>query len=91
MTHTTQLKSATVGDGGESGDIVPGKSIVFATLEVCLYVLVRHVPALNPSIPSTGFQTASVSSRWTEDTCQLMSTALQIMSQLPALCTPRGT
>ncbi|KAK2175422.1 hypothetical protein NP493_734g02011 [Ridgeia piscesae] len=91
MTHTTQLKSATVGDGGESGDIVPGKSIVFATLEVCLYVLVRHVPALNPSIPSTGFQTASVSSRWTEDTCQLMSTALQIMSQLPALCTPRGS
>ena len=88
-THPSHAKIA--GDGGESGDIVAGKSVVFATLEVCLYVLVRHMPALNPSIPSTGFQAASITSKLTEETCQLMSTALQIMSQLPALCSPAGT
>ena len=38
-----------IGEGGTSGEVVPGKSVVFATLEVCLCILVRQLPALNPS------------------------------------------
>ncbi len=30
-----------LGEGGESGSIEPGKSVAFATLEVCLCILVR--------------------------------------------------
>lgn len=38
-----------IGDGGESGEIVPGKSHACAVLEVCLCLLVRQIPSLNPS------------------------------------------
>ena len=37
------------GEGGSDGDINAGKSTVFAVLEICLCVLVRHVPAIHPS------------------------------------------
>ncbi|ESO02529.1 hypothetical protein HELRODRAFT_155831 [Helobdella robusta] len=43
-------------------EIIPGKSLVFATLEVCLCVLVRHIPSLNPAIPSLSSSTSSLSS-----------------------------
>lgn len=80
-----------IGDGGESGHIVPGKSVAFATLEVCLCVLVRHMPALNPSIPTTGFQISSLrQTAFSEATNQLLAAALQIMTDLPMLCSPSG-
>lgn len=80
-----------IGDGGESGHIVPGKSVAFATLEVCLCVLVRHMPALNPSIPSTGFQISSLrQTAFSEATNQLLAVSLQIMTDLPMLCSPAG-
>jgi len=83
--------SKKIGDGGESGNIVPGKSVVFATLEVCLCVLVRHMPALNPAIPSTGFQISSLrQTAFSDATCQLLATTLQIMTDLPLLCSPAG-
>ena len=80
-----------IGEGGESGDIIPGKSVVFATLEVCLCVLVRQIPALNTSLPSTGFQTPTQQMKISEESNQLISTALLVMSDLPALCSPAGT
>lgn len=83
--------SREIGDGGESGNIIPGKSVVFATLEVCLCVLVRHMPALNPAIPSTGFQISSLrQAAFSDATCQLLATTLQIMTDLPLLCSPAG-
>ena len=82
---------AVLGDGGESGDILPGKSLVFATLEVCLCVLVRHIPNLNPSIPSTGFGTGQGKyAGLGEHACQLISAALLVMADLPQLCSPAG-
>ena len=44
-----------VGEGGAGGDeMEAGKSVVFATLEVCLCALLRQIPALNPQAPQTG-------------------------------------
>ena len=44
-----------VGEGGANGDeMEAGKSVVFATLEVCLCALLRQIPALNPQAPQTG-------------------------------------
>ena len=80
-----------LGEGGEKGDIIPGKSLVFATLEVCLCALIRHIPGLNPSMPSTGFQ-LPVTQIWSkEDACQLVSAVLLVLADLPALCSPRGS
>ena len=38
-----------LGEGGSSGDIVAGHSVVFALLEVCLCLLTKLVPSLNPA------------------------------------------
>ena len=44
-----------IGEGGAGGDeMEAGKSVVFATLEVCLCALLRQIPALNPQAPQTG-------------------------------------
>ncbi|VVC95114.1 unnamed protein product [Leptidea sinapis] len=38
----------TLGEGGPTGDLAPGKSLVFACLEVCVCLLVRRLPSLSP-------------------------------------------
>ncbi|XP_063832708.1 HEAT repeat-containing protein 5B-like [Ostrinia nubilalis] len=38
----------TLGEGGPTGDLPPGKSLVFAALELCVCLLVRRLPALSP-------------------------------------------
>lgn len=90
-THTEENKHCHVlGEGGETGHIIPGKSVVFASLEVCLCVLVRHIPALNPAIPQTGFQQPYKGGAFTDDVNNLITTCLQVMAQLPNLCSPKG-
>uniref|UniRef100_A0A6Q2Z203 HEAT repeat-containing protein 5B n=1 Tax=Esox lucius TaxID=8010 RepID=A0A6Q2Z203_ESOLU len=37
----------TLGEGGETGELLPGKSLVFAAMELLVFVLVRHLPQLN--------------------------------------------
>lgn len=77
-----------LGEGESSGDITPGKSLVFAVLEVCLCLLVRQLPALNPSpLVSTGVRPMT---QHPEQSGQLISTALTVMEQLPKLCSPQG-
>ena len=77
-----------IGEGGENGDIIPGKSVVFATLEVCLCVLVRHLPSLNPAIPTSGLAVISIKvnrAKISDTVNRLISTA-----DLPNLCSPKG-
>ncbi|CAH1791410.1 unnamed protein product [Owenia fusiformis] len=89
---TTKLEEKPVlGDGGSTGEIIPGKSAVFAALEVCLCVLIRQIPVLNPSLPNTGFQTTTRQVKLTEDGSKLVSSALTVMADLPQLCSPKGT
>lgn len=77
-----------LGEGESSGEITPGKSLVFAVLEVCLCLLVRQLPALNPSsLISTGVRPMT---QHPEQSGQLISVALSVMEQLPKLCSPQG-
>lgn len=80
------------GEGGISGEITPGNSVVFATLEVCLCVLVRHLPSLNPTILSSSPTSMSVfkQSGFSEQTIQLLSDVLRVLGDLPSLCSPPG-
>lgn len=78
------------GEGGETGEITPGQSIVFATLEVCLGVLTRRVPALNPAAQSTGFQMVAQSCQVTEEVCELLSNVVQVLTDLSSLCSIAG-
>lgn len=80
-----------LGEGGETGELIPGKSLVFALLEVCLCLLVRQIPALNPN---PGSATAILSQKGyipTEESGKLIASALNIMESLPVLCSPQGT
>ena len=79
-----------LGEGGESGELVPGKSLVFAMLEVCLCLLARQIPALNPNPEGA---TAILSHRGytpSEENGKLIASALNVMEALPALCSPQG-
>ncbi|XP_013379521.1 HEAT repeat-containing protein 5B-like isoform X2 [Lingula anatina] len=84
-------KVVNLGEGGESGEITPGKSVVYATLEVNLCVLIRYIPALNPALPSTGFTQPHRVNNMSEEVAQLIASTLNIMMELPGLCSPRGT
>ncbi|KAJ8955466.1 hypothetical protein NQ318_003566 [Aromia moschata] len=70
-----------LGEGGESGKLVPGKSLVFAVLEVCLCLLIRQLPALSPSPNST------ISC---EQSGQLLAASFSCMENLHRLCSPKG-
>ncbi|XP_076643444.1 HEAT repeat-containing protein 5B isoform X1 [Halictus rubicundus] len=79
-----------LGEGEESGELIPGKSLVFAILEVCLCLLVRQIPALNPN---PGGTTAILSQKGyipSEESGKLIAAALNIMESLPTLCSPQG-
>lgn len=85
-----------LGEGGESGKISPESSVVFATLEVCLCVLVRHYPDLSPraaNINSVMAMQAKSRLRgrlMNEEQCQLIALAIQALSTLTKLCSPKG-
>ena len=72
-----------LGEGGTDGELPPGKSLVFAVLEVCLCLLVRQLPSLNPApnapvIPNK--ETSGV----------LIARAVDSMHELTKLCSPQG-
>ena len=88
-TETSPNNLPIIGEGGVNGQIEAGKSVVFATLEVCLCVLIRHMPALNPAIPRTGFQLRS--SVFGDSVHALISDSLKIFAKLPTLCSHQGS
>ncbi|CAB0029572.1 unnamed protein product [Trichogramma brassicae] len=80
-----------LGEGEESGELLPGKSLVFAIMEVCFCLLVRQIPPLNPT---PGAATAILSQRGytaTVESGKLIATALSVMEALPGLCSPAGS
>ncbi|XP_045143585.1 HEAT repeat-containing protein 5A [Echinops telfairi] len=79
------------GEGKDTGGLVPGKSLVFATLELCVCILVRQLPELNPKLTgSPGVQTTKPQ-MLSEDGSKLVSAALAILAELPAVCSPEGS
>lgn len=76
-----------LGEGGESGEIIPGKSLVFAVLEVCLCLLVRHLPPLNPTpLVSSPLRSQPLNN----NSSKLVAAALIGMEELINLCSPQG-
>lgn len=42
------------GEGRDTGGLIPGRSLVFGALELCLCVLVRKLPQLSPKLAGSG-------------------------------------
>ncbi|XP_063501965.1 HEAT repeat-containing protein 5A isoform X3 [Symphalangus syndactylus] len=76
------------GEGKDTGGLVPGKSLVFATLELCVCILVRQLPELNPKLTGSPGVKARKPQMLSEDGSRLVSAALVILSELPAVCSP---
>ncbi|KAH0620555.1 hypothetical protein JD844_021134 [Phrynosoma platyrhinos] len=79
------------GEGKDTGGLIPGKSLVFATLEMCMCILVRHLPQLNPKITGSPGITAGKPHLLSENGSRLVSAALGILSDVPAVCSPEGS
>ncbi|KAM9064661.1 HEAT repeat-containing protein 5A isoform X2 [Sarcophilus harrisii] len=79
------------GEGKDTGGLVPGRSLVFATLELCVCILVRQLPELNPKLTgSPGIKTTKAQIL-SDDGNKLVSAALTILSELPGVCSPEGS
>ncbi|XP_032086376.1 HEAT repeat-containing protein 5A isoform X2 [Thamnophis elegans] len=79
------------GEGKDTGGLIPGKSLVFATLEMCMCVLVRQLPQLNLKITGSPGITAGKPQLLSADGNRLVAAALGILSGVPAVCSPEGS
>lgn len=95
----TQKDLDLLGEGGESGNVVPGKSVVYAVLEVCLCLFVRQIPSMNPSttlrLTNEHLQNqikvnANGTITLADDNSLLVASALQCLENLTQLCSPLG-
>ncbi|XP_035900169.1 HEAT repeat-containing protein 5B isoform X2 [Anopheles stephensi] len=97
--HTLDVAVDYLGEGGEEGEILPGKSLVYAVLEVVLCLLARQIPGMNPS-QSTRVANEQLQRQLAQaqngliklgdDNCLLVASAIQSLTDLPTLCSPRG-
>ncbi|XP_047467316.1 HEAT repeat-containing protein 5A [Mugil cephalus] len=80
------------GEGRDTGGLIPGRSLVFGALELCLCVLVRKLPQLSPKLAGTS-PTGPGASAWTltDSDCRLVASALCVLSELPSICSPEGS
>uniref|UniRef100_A0A2K6GY98 HEAT repeat containing 5B n=1 Tax=Propithecus coquereli TaxID=379532 RepID=A0A2K6GY98_PROCO len=85
-----EKESCTVlGEGGDSGGLIPGKSLVFATMELLMFILVRHMPHLSTKMSDSPSHTAT-KTRLSEESARLVAATVTILSDLPSLCSPAG-
>ncbi|XP_028994426.1 HEAT repeat-containing protein 5A isoform X2 [Betta splendens] len=79
------------GEGRDTGGLVPGRSLVFGALELCLCVLIRKLPQLSPKLAGTS--TGPGGSVWSlsDSDCHLVASALSVLSELPSICSPEGS
>lgn len=79
------------GEGKDTGGLVPGKSLVFATLELCVCILVRQLPELNPKLTGSPRVPTARPQTLSEEGSRLVTAALVILAELPAVCSPEGS
>ncbi|XP_061223600.1 HEAT repeat-containing protein 5A isoform X4 [Neopsephotus bourkii] len=79
------------GEGKDTGGLIPGKSLVFATLELCVCILVRQLPQLNPKLTCSPAVQSGKHLLLSEDGSRLVAAALVILSDVPAICSPEGS
>ncbi|XP_037078584.1 HEAT repeat-containing protein 5B-like [Pollicipes pollicipes] len=83
-----------LGEGGAAGDIVAGHSVVFALLEVCLCLLTKLVPSLNPATQASSSSRAGRApvlrygrdERVAKEWCQLLESALAKVIDMTRTC-----
>ncbi|CAH6779631.1 Heatr5b [Phodopus roborovskii] len=80
---------ATLGEGGDSGGLIPGKSLVFSTMELLMFILVRHMPHLSTKMSDSPSHIAT-KTRLSEESARLVAATVAILSDLPSLCSPAG-
>lgn len=82
----------TIPEFGEGRDtvLVPGKSLVFGALEVCLCTLLRRIPQLSPGLAGSASRQSGTVSSPSDADCTLITLALEIVSELPSICSAEG-
>ncbi|KAM9847930.1 LOW QUALITY PROTEIN: HEAT repeat-containing protein 5B [Aulostomus maculatus] len=81
----------TLGEGGEAGELVPGNSLVFAAMELLVFILVRHLPQLNTRVKESPSHTPTSPQRLPEESARLVANTVTILAELPSLCSPAGS
>uniref|UniRef100_A0A4W4DTP3 HEAT repeat-containing protein 5A n=1 Tax=Electrophorus electricus TaxID=8005 RepID=A0A4W4DTP3_ELEEL len=79
------------GEGRDTGGLVPGKSLVFGALELCLCTLVRRLPRLSPQLAGNPTDQGGLVCTFSDVDCRLITSALGILSDLPSICSPEGS
>lgn len=80
-----------LGEGGDTGELVPGKSLVFAAMELLVFILVRHLPQLNTRVKESPSHVPLRPQRLPEESARLVANAVSILAELPSLCSPAGS
>lgn len=80
----------TLGEGGDMGELVPGKSLVFAAMELLVFILVRHIPQLNTRMKESPSHVPLRPQRLPEESARLVANTVSILAELPTLCSPAG-
>ncbi|KAM3918608.1 HEAT repeat-containing protein 5A isoform 2-T2 [Leptodactylus fuscus] len=79
------------GEGHDTGGLVAGRSLVLATLELCLCILIRQLPQLSPRLSGSVTGRHATKQPLSHDSNMLISASLSILADLPALCSPEGS
>ncbi|KAL4641370.1 HEAT repeat-containing protein 5B [Arapaima gigas] len=80
-----------LGEGGDTGELIPGKSLVFAAMELLVFILVRHLPQLNARVADSPSLPTRKPQRLPEDSARLVAATVAILAELPSLCSPAGS
>lgn len=78
------------GEGRDTGGLIPGKSLVFGSLQLCLSTLLRKLPQLSPQLSGSPSGQRSIVSSLSDSDRTLITLALGILSELPSICSPEG-
>lgn len=80
-----------LGEGGDSGELQPGKSLVFAAMELLVFLLVRHLPQINAKASDSPSHVPIKPQQLSEHSNRLLAVTVGILAELPSLCSPAGT
>ncbi|XP_046884989.1 HEAT repeat-containing protein 5B isoform X2 [Hypomesus transpacificus] len=83
--------SSTLGEGGDTGELLPGKSLVFAAMELLVFILVRHLPQLNARVSESPNRAPPQTQRLPPEGARLVAHTVSILAELPSLCSPAGS
>lgn len=77
-----------LGEGADSGELLPGKSLVFAAMELLVFILVRHLPQLKEKNTEPYRRSPQSLS---EHSSRLVANSVTALAELPSLCSPAGS